>query len=80
MIDPDGAAQWSTTMRRNPFTVDYTDLGMVKQYATELATPMDEMTIILRPGHTAYSIIHTANEPRLLRDAMVVYRTGEHRQ
>jgi hypothetical protein len=64
---------------RDPTSVDYADLSQVKSYASELSRTGEHMTVILRPGHTFYNIIPSAREARLLKDALVVYRTGEHK-
>lgn len=62
----------------NYFEVDYSDLQMVKKFAIRLSKAGSHMTVILRPGAVNYNIIHTNREKELLKDAMVVYRTGEH--
>jgi hypothetical protein len=66
----------------DPERIDFSDLQLVKQYATKMSYleggRRSHMTVILRPGHTSYNIIHTASESWLLKDAMIVYRTGEH--
>jgi hypothetical protein len=65
-------------MALDPFKVDWADLPQVKQYADSLADDsLMGMTVILRPGHTMFSVIHTENEVRLVKDATVVYRTNE---
>lgn len=66
-------------IRRDPITVDYSDLSMVKKYAIELAEDGQDRTVILRPGQTYYNIIPTAREDVLLQNALIVFRTGEHK-
>lgn len=63
----------------NPMTLDYSDLGMVKKLADQMAvgSTVGGFTVILRQGMATYNIIHTENEVRLLRGALVVYRTDE---
>jgi mannosyltransferase OCH1-like enzyme len=65
-------------MALDPFKIDWCDLRQVKEYADSLADEsLMSMTVILRPGHTMFSVIHTENEVRLVKDATVVYRTSE---
>lgn len=67
-------------MASDPTKVDWADLGQVKQYADSLARELHSgagMTVLLRPGHTFFNVIHTENEHRLVKDATVIYRTNE---
>lgn len=65
-------------VNQDPTKVDYANLRQVKAYAIRMSEGGNHMTVILRPGSTTYNIIHTSRERDLLRDAQVVFRTGEH--
>lgn len=58
--------------------VNWSNLDAVKKVADDMAKEFgQQMTVILRPGHVSFNIIHTVNEPLRLKDATVVYRTAD---
>jgi hypothetical protein len=65
-------------VNQDPTKVDYANLQQVKAFAIRLSEGGEHMTVILRPFATSYNIIPTSRERDLMREAMVVFRTGEH--